>query len=325
MDVNDRVYGGQKIEEIVLIEIINSPEMQRLKRISQFGMPDEYYHKKGFSRYEHSLGVFFLVRMLKGGLEEQIAGLSHDVSHTAFSHVVDWALGDPSKEDYQDNRHLKFIKNSSLASIFRQNGFSAENIANLHSFHLVDYPAPDLCADRIDYTLREMALESKALKDIELILHSLIVSNGKIIFNSENSAFIFSDYYAKFNREHWANTEAKTRYHILAGILKTALSEKILSIKDIEDKDDYGILKVLECCENSFILEELDFLKKGFKVEKNTGPVSFLLRKKFRYVDPMVLYGSKILRLSKIREDYKRTLESDREKSLNEERIAIAR
>src|SRR3989338_1569443 len=177
MDVNDRVYSRQKIEEAVLIEIANSPEMQRLKKISQFGMPDEYYHKVGFSRYEHSLGVLFLVRMLGGGLEEQIVGLSHDVSHTAFSHVVDWALGDPSKEDYQDNRHLKFINNSSLASIFGKNGFSAENIADLHSFSLVDYPAPDLCADRIDYTLREMALESKTLKDIELILHGLIVSN----------------------------------------------------------------------------------------------------------------------------------------------------
>lgn len=325
MKIKDRVYGKQRIEEMVSMEIIKSPEMQRLKKISQFGMPDKYYHKKGFSRYEHSIGVFFLVRMLKGGLEAQIAGLLHDVSHTAFSHVADWVFGDPGKEDYQDNRHLEFIKNSSLSSILQRNGFFAEEVANLHSFHLVDYPAPDLCADRIDYTLREMALEDKALKKIRLVLEGLIVFNGKIIFNNENPAVIFSDYYARLNREHWAGYEAKTRYHILAGILRTALSEKILSIEDVENKDDYEILKVLEDSKNNFIFEELGLLKKGFKVNESSGERPILLKKKFRYVDPLVFRDSKILRLSEINWDYKCTLESDREESLKEARIAIIR
>ncbi len=324
MEIEDRVYGRQEIEENILIELINSLEMQRLKNISQFGMPDEYYHKKGFSRYEHSIGVFLLLRKLGASLKEQIVGLLHDASHTAFSHVIDWVVGDPSKEDYQDNRHLEFIRNSSVASILKRNGFVIEEIADLHSFHLLDYSAPDLCADRIDYTLREIALEG-SFEDINRILGGIIVFNGRIIFNNVDSAFIFSNYYAKFNREHWANNEAKTRYHILAEVLRTALSKNILSVKDIEEKEDYEILRLLEDCGNEQIIEELKLLKRGFKINKNSGEGSFFLKKKFRYVDPLVFHNEQVLRLSTINNDYKRILENDRESLVREEKIIIVR
>ena len=75
MKINDAVYGEEEINESVLVDLIISKSVQRLKEISQFGMPDEYYYKKGFSRYEHSLGVMILLRRLNASLEEQIAGL----------------------------------------------------------------------------------------------------------------------------------------------------------------------------------------------------------------------------------------------------------
>ncbi len=82
--IYDKVYGKEKIKEPVLIELINSDSIQRLKGISQFGMPDEYYHLKTFSRKEHSIGVLILLRRMRANLEEQVAGLLHDVSHTAL-------------------------------------------------------------------------------------------------------------------------------------------------------------------------------------------------------------------------------------------------
>ena len=39
------------------------------------------------THFEHSLGAFILVRRLDAALDEQIAALLHDASHTAFSHV----------------------------------------------------------------------------------------------------------------------------------------------------------------------------------------------------------------------------------------------
>ncbi|KAG2387733.1 hypothetical protein C9374_001327 [Naegleria lovaniensis] len=45
------------------------------------------------TRLEHSIGVMLLIRKLKPlDLEQQLAGLLHDISHTAFSHVIDYML-----------------------------------------------------------------------------------------------------------------------------------------------------------------------------------------------------------------------------------------
>ena len=138
MKIKDLVYGLEEITETVLIELIESAPIQRLKEIAQLGLPDEYHYRGGFSRYEHSVGVMILLRRLGANLEEQIAGLLHDVSHTAFSHVVDWVIGDPEKEDYQDENHLKMIKNPVLPSILEKFGFDYEIIANHKNFSLLE-------------------------------------------------------------------------------------------------------------------------------------------------------------------------------------------
>lgn len=156
MKINDCVYGNENIEESVLVDLIKSKPVQRLKGLSQYGVPDEYYHKKSYSRYDHSIGVLILLRKLRADLEEQIAGLLHDVSHFSFSHVIDWVIGDPTEENCQDNNHLKFIKNSEVRNILDNYGYDYNKISNIQNFHLLEREIPSLCADRIDYCLREL-------------------------------------------------------------------------------------------------------------------------------------------------------------------------
>lgn len=47
MIVQDIIYGSFEINEPVLIELINSKPIQRLKGIAQYGLPDEYYPLAG--------------------------------------------------------------------------------------------------------------------------------------------------------------------------------------------------------------------------------------------------------------------------------------
>ena len=131
MKIEDRVYGEEEIEERILIDLINCKSVQRLRGLAQYGFPDEYYHKNGFSRYEHSLGVLIFLRRLGAKLDEQIAGLLHDVSHTSFSHVIDWAIGNPEREDFQDKNHLNIIKNSEIPGILEKYDFRYEFVSNL--------------------------------------------------------------------------------------------------------------------------------------------------------------------------------------------------
>src|SRR5258708_5737147 len=124
---NDQIYGQVEIIEPVLIEIIQSEEIQRLKGINQYGLPDHlYHHKKGFSRFTHSVGVTLLLKHLDASLEEQVAGSLHDVSHRTFSHLYDWVMTDHTqpgvKEDLQDQNHINFITSSNIPQILDKFG-----------------------------------------------------------------------------------------------------------------------------------------------------------------------------------------------------------
>ena len=67
--IDDPVYGKVKIDEPVLIDLIESNPVQRLKGICQNG-PRDYWHRNTFSRYSHSIGVLILLRILGATLKE---------------------------------------------------------------------------------------------------------------------------------------------------------------------------------------------------------------------------------------------------------------
>lgn len=320
MKIKDKIYGEEKIDENVLIDLINSDSVQRLKRISQFGLPEEYYHLPCFSRFDHSIGVMILLRRLNAGLEEQIAGLLHDVSHTAFSHTIDWVIGDPIKEDHQDRTLLEFIEGPEIKGILEGYGFDPKKIANIKSFSLLEKHAPDLCADRVDYTLREIALLHNK-KDVDLILKNLINFKGNIVFNSLEATRLFTKYYVDFNRNHWCSSRAKMRWHLLAGILKKALSQKIITLSDFK-KDDFYIINILLKSKDNEILENLTLLKNGFNLE-NVEKGGVIIRKKFRWVDPFVFIDNSLIKFSDISGNYKDTLKKEKLDLENPPRVRI--
>ena len=91
MNIKDKVYGNKTVNDPVLIELINSRSVQRLKGLNQYKIPDTYYRrdKQNYSWYEHSVGVMLLLKKLDADVEQQIAGLLHGVSHYTFSHLAD--------------------------------------------------------------------------------------------------------------------------------------------------------------------------------------------------------------------------------------------
>ena len=155
MIIKDKVYGEQKINDPLIIELINSPGMQRLKGVGQYSTWRLMNPKLDTTRFEHSLGVYCLLKKFRASFEEQIAGLLHDLNHTAFSHVVDYVLGDPETQDYGDLKHKEILMNSNIPSILEKSNISPEKISDYHSFGLLERDLPDLCCDRIDYCLRD--------------------------------------------------------------------------------------------------------------------------------------------------------------------------
>jgi hypothetical protein len=284
MKINDRLYGKQEINETVLLDLIDSNSIRRLKDISQLGMPDEYLSSKGFSRYEHSLGAMILLKRLGANLEEQIAGVLHDISHTPFSHVIDWVIGDPTKEDYQDNIFKGFLEKSDSFSILKKYKISTEFISDLSNFKLLEREAPKLCADRLDYSLRQIRME-KGRSLTNKLLNDLCVYENQIAFNNLESAKIFGKEYMNLQTIIWAGYEMRSRYYILSEILKEALNKNLIEFNQFYETEK-PILKALNNSNNEFILFNLNLLKKGFSVIEDDKGIE--LKKKFRYVDPEI-------------------------------------
>lgn len=160
--INDIVYGERDITDPVILELLETPSVLRLQNISQFGVPDQYNHKKGYMRYDHSVGVMLLLRMLGAPLEEQVSGLLHDASVLAFSHVTDWIFGKgrSGDEGYHDSIHQEFIGETEIPGILMKHGLPVDRVLDEHNYKLLEKEIPELCADRVDYSLRELGYQA---------------------------------------------------------------------------------------------------------------------------------------------------------------------
>lgn len=307
MIIKDPLYGTFEINSPVVISLINSHVLQRLKKIAQYGVPDEYYHLKNYSRFQHCVGVMLLLRLIGASEEEQIAGLLHDVSHTAFSHIVDWVVGDGKTEDYQDEQHKKFIYSSEIPAILQKYGFAPKKITDYHHFGLLERDLPDLCADRIDYSLREFP-KSLAKK----CLSNLVVFEGRIVFTDKKNALMFAQTFLERQMEHWGGFEAASRYRLFADVLRLAIDKRIITMEDFWQDDKFVINKITKVKD-----QKIDrYLRELSKKSLSHLPKSkTIVHKKFRFVDPLFYQDNKLIRLSNADKKFKEELKDARIKN----------
>ena len=321
LEIKDRVYGLQRIEEPVLAEIMETPAMQRLKGVNQFGMPDRFYKLPGFTRYEHSLGVMLILRRLGADIEEQASGLIHDISHPTFSHLIDWVIGNREREDHQDRNLQRIVSQSEIPKILSKHGLDPGRITEIESHSLLEKPSPLLCADRFDYAIREFQMWAVP-SIVDGCLEGLTDYQGQMAFKGKRQAVMFANGYAKLQREHWAAEEYMVRWELLAMALKTALKEGIIREEDFYSQDEEVIAK-LAGSGNPGITNALRTLEEEpyLNLRGNRENPQFSLKKKFRHIDPHYLEDGKIFLLSESDPGYKEFLE--RQRQINERGIKV--
>jgi len=153
----DHIYGRFEITEPVLVALLRNPTVLRVGKIMQGATTAPLNAWRDFSRLEHCIGTMLIVRMVGGDVEAQIAGLLHDVSHTAFSHVVDFVYGTGDSQDYHEKIKHLLLHHSCIPSILHEYGYSYQRIIDDSLFPLHELPLPHLCADRLDYSLRALS------------------------------------------------------------------------------------------------------------------------------------------------------------------------
>lgn len=299
------IYGDYQIEE-PLIELINTPTIQRLKKISQRGA-SEYYkpYKKFISRYDHSIGVLVLLIKYNVDIKTQIAGLLHDASHTVFSHVGDFLFKNENhNSSYQDNIHEWFLKKKGIDKILDKYNFSLEVILHKNGLHkALEQDLPNICIDRLEYNLAAgFQAEIINQKDINEIINNLEFKNNKWFFTNIKIAQKFAGIPLYMLKNDWANPFNIFGYKQLAKALREALNTNIITVEDIHFSTDDLVWSKLINSENKKILKLIDQVKNPEKyiIFSDSSDHNKFLYGKFRGIDPLIKTDSGLERLTKL-------------------------
>lgn len=299
MKIVDSIYGEFDVEPIIQ-DLINTTEVQRLKKVHQGGANYLTNPNWNVTRYEHSIGTMLLVKILGGSIEEQIAALLHDISHTAFSHLVDLVL-ENKYEDYHEKIYKKILNESKIPEILIKYNYNPNEILfNEKRWTILEKASPDLCADRIDYTLRDMFQYGGITKtEINKFIEDLIVYNGEIILNNIEIAEWFTETYYKEVIDFFMNPLNVYSNQILSKAIQKALSSGEINKNDLET-DDEILLNKLKKTQNKEILELISKIHEGIHVEYSELNYDIHQTQKIRLIDPMVLIDGKVVRASSI-------------------------
>lgn len=299
----------------VITELINSHVMQRLKKIDQSG-PQIYFLKNypEFSRYDHSLGVYALLKRFRVPMTEQVSGLLHDASHTVFSHVGDilFQAGSQRSESYQDSIHDWYLYSTHADKILATHHLSVKDVSPKNpKFTALEQPYPDMNADRIEYNLHTgIIFKDLTALEVEEILQALHFDNNKWYFTDILLAKKFAKLSTYYTRTLWGSPQNIAIYTVTCALLKHALNQKIITSDEIHFGVDQEIINKLTASNDStvkILVSILHNINKHY-VEKTDSSYDIFQPVKMRGIDPLVLHEGKLIRLSELCIDYSNEL-----------------
>ncbi len=297
-------YGPITITEPILLDLIDSAPMQRLKKIHQYGILSQISDIEAYSRYDHSIGVFALLRLYGLPLQEQVAGLLHDVSHTAFSHVGDFLYSEFSgKDSYQDNIHQEYLRQAGIDTILAKHQFPLNDALHKNKKYLaLEQDLPNMCADRIDYNIAG-ALRRGLINEDEAqqIITDLRFKDGNWYFTSAVSAKLFAELPLNMTVNIWASPESLISYSWMSELLQVALKQKIITAHDVHFSSDDIIWGKLLSQNNKDLLFHLTRLVNynDYYTINEEAPDTYMCGK-FRGINPLVMHQGMLVPLTQI-------------------------
>ncbi|WP_136689712.1 HD domain-containing protein [Halorhabdus amylolytica] len=160
--IKDSVHDYIEVEGVAL-SLLDTPPVQRLRHVSQLGTVTLVYPSANHTRFEHSLGVYYLADQTLGhlGIEGQqaervrAAALLHDVGHGPYSHNVEGLIHRHTGK-YHDDVH-DLIGEGAVARVLTEHGLNPDAVADLVAGEgeLGQLVSGDLDVDRMDYLARD--------------------------------------------------------------------------------------------------------------------------------------------------------------------------
>lgn len=305
----DAIHNYIHVEYQILLDLIDTKEMQRLRRIKQLGGTYQVYQSAEHSRFSHSLGVYQIVKMMIDDtcigthisdydkLTVLCAGLLHDVGHGPFSHCFEDAF-DCNHEEYT----IRIINGKSeIHQVLESfhSGFSKVVSSVIEKTHanqiLIQMVSSQLDGDRMDYLLRDSYFTGTTYGQFDLsrILRVMKVHLGKIVYK-ESGVQAIEDYILARYQMYW-----QVYYHPTARSYEQLLICVFRRIKDLYKQGyDFGDIRYLEpflkgnvneeeyvCLDEGVVFYYFRFFSEGKDVILADLASRFLNRRLYQYRD----------------------------------------
>lgn len=207
--IRDSIHGDIKLEGLFL-DLLETPEIQRLYNIKQLGLAHLVFPGAHHTRLEHSLGAYHMasqaVEHLGVSTEEgkiiRCAALLHDIGHGPFSHTLESILRTLLDVDhvditeklllgnYQivDEREKTIIASPSVGEVLERHQVDTTDIANIIRGRTGKKPFRTellnsaIDVDQLDYLIRDAYYTgvSYGMIDIERFLQTLLISHDHL-------------------------------------------------------------------------------------------------------------------------------------------------
>ncbi|AGR41654.1 HD domain-containing protein [Spiroplasma taiwanense] len=283
--IRDNVHGEIVIEDKIFLDLINSPEFQRLRRIIQLGGGQFVFPGANHTRFSHCIGVYHIISKFLNNVSfssqlsehekriVKIAGLLHDLGHGPFSHTFE-SISNQKHENYTldiilgDTNINKILKKYTIDPneiVLIIDGKHTNQILNL----LV---SSQLDADRLDYLLRDGVNIGVSYSKIDLnwIIRNARIFNNKIVFLEKTVNAIEHYLLGRFHMfvqvyEHKVSVAFdqtfkmwflrlkdlykdgyKFKNEYYLIFLKDLMDEKILSLENYLRLDDYTMFEIIK-------------------------------------------------------------------------------
>lgn len=241
--IRDAIHDYIHVDHLIIWRLINSKEMQRLRRIKQLGGTYQVFQSAEHSRFVHSLGVYQVVRRmletecLTKALSDydklcvMCAGLLHDIGHGPFSHSFEGVF----EENHEDMTVRMILEKSEvhdiLVSLYKQLPQDvASIIQHTHPNRiLIQMVSSQLDADRMDYLLRDSYMSGTTYGhfDMSRILRTMRIRDGKIVYKESGVQAIENYILARYHM-YW-----QVYYHPTARSYEHLLQSVFQRVKDL--------------------------------------------------------------------------------------------
>ena len=285
--IKDSVHDHIEITGVAR-ELLDTPVVQRLRRITQLGTVVLVYPSANHTRFEHSLGVYHLADRALGhlGIEgpqaERVraAALLHDIGHCPYSHNIEEIIYRHTGKYHDDVYDL--IGTGPVARTLSEHGLNPDRVADLIAGEgeLGQLVSGELDVDRMDYLVRDAHHTGVPYGTIdhERLVRELRFVEGELVLDEGNVQSAESLLLARalMNPTVYRHHVARISKSMLRRATELAIEAGATDAESLRRMDDHALHATLRSCSETESLmrrlEERNLFKRTIWAELDAVP-----------------------------------------------------